>query len=273
MRGMAKSLMIRFFGLGLALVAAASLLLTGFVLVQTWRVKGPVTESLQSGLDVISSTLTTTSKGLAAIDQSLEATSGSLKSLQDAAQTAGNSIHSQAASIQSLAALFSKDLPVALIGAQTAMIGAQAGAKEVENTLTVLTSNPAFAATPYRPAISLSTALSGVASGLGALPAPMQAVGGNLSTTSTDLASLETSVTNFAASLEQLRGKLDEARKTVEGYQEELNKLGARLSRLRTGVPKWVTWVVWSISFLLGWLGILQFCVLGRSFHWMMRGE
>jgi hypothetical protein len=270
---MAKSLLIRFGGLGLVLVAAASLFLTGFVLVQTWRLKGQVTASLQSGLDVISSTLTTTSEGLAAIDGSLEATSSSLKSLQDTAQSAAGSFHSQSASIQSLATLFSTDLPVALTGAQTAMIGAQAGAKEVEDTLTVLTSNPAFAATPYRPAISLSTALSGVAAGLGALPTPMQAAGRNLVTTSGDLTTLETSMTNFAASLDALRGKLEESRKTIGRYQEEVDKLGGRVSRLRADVPKWITGAAWAISFLLGWLVILQFCVLGRGFRWMVRGE
>lgn len=255
------------------MIAAASLLLTVFILVQTWRVKGRVSASLQSGLDVISSTLTTTSQGLVAIDQSLEATSSSLKSLQDTAQSAGSSIHNQAASIQALATLFSKDLPNALTGAQTAMIGAQAGAKEVEDTLTVLTSNPAFAATLYQPVIPLSTSLSGVAAGLGALPAPMQAVGSDLSTTSGDLSSLETTVTYFAASMDGLHAKLDTSRQTVQRYQEEIDKLVVRVSRLRAGVPKWITWTAWALSFLLFWLGIVQLYLLGRGLRWMAKGE
>jgi ABC-type transporter Mla subunit MlaD len=242
-----------------------------FLLVQTWRLKGRGTESIQSGLDVISSTLATSSDGLTAIGQSLEAISDSLKSLQNAAQSAGGAIHSQADSLQALSTLFSKDLPQAMTGAQTAMIGAQAGAKEVEDTLTVLTSNPAFAATPYNPPVLLSTALSGVAGGLGALPAPMQAVGGNLATNSGDLSTLEATLTNFAASLEQLRGKLDEAHTVVARYQHELDRLGARLSWLRAGVPKWVRWMAWGISFILSWLGILQFFSLGRGLRWMMR--
>lgn len=269
---MAKSLLVRLFGLVIAVIAAASLLLTGYVLLQTWRIKGRVTASLQSGLDVISSTLTTTTKVLDAIDQSLEVVSGSLSTLQGTAQTAASSLHSQAASIQSLATLFGKDLPDAMTAAQIAMINAQTGAKEVEDTLTVLTSNPAFGATPYQPAVSLSTALSGVATGLGALPTPMQAVGGNLTTTSADLSSLETSVTNFSASLGQLRGKLDETRQTVQGYKEEVARLSERLSRFWTGVPGWVGLIVWVVSFLMLWLGILQVFVLGRAFRWMMRG-
>jgi peptidoglycan hydrolase CwlO-like protein len=270
---MAKSLLIRFVGLWFVLLSTASLLLTGFVLLQTWRLKGQVTASLQSGLDVISSTVTTTSDSLTAIDQSLEATSSSLKSLQETVQTGASSIHSQAASIQSLANLFSLELPVALTGAQTAMLGAEAGAKEVEDTLTLLTSNPAFAVSPYRPAIPLSTSLSGVANGLGALPAPMQVAGGNLASTSGDLTALETSMTNFATNLETLRGKLDGARTSIGRYQQEVDKLEDRISRLRSGVATWVSGGVWVISFLLGWLGILQFSVLGRSFHWMVRGQ
>jgi peptidoglycan hydrolase CwlO-like protein len=272
MLGMAKSFLIRFVGLWLVLFTSASLLLTGFVLLQSWRMKGQVTTSLQAGLDVVSSTITTTSNSLGAINQSLEATSGSLKSLQDTAQSAAGSIHSQAASIQSLSTLFSVDLPAAMTGAQTAMIGAQAGAKQVEDTLTVLTSNPAFAATPYQPAIPLSTALSGVAAGLGALPAPMQTAGGKLSTTSGDLTTLESSVTNFVASLDALRTKLEDARKTIGRYQEEVDKLSGRIARLRAGLPRWITGAAWAITFLLGWLGILQFCVLGRCFRWMVRG-
>ena len=273
MRGMAKSFLIRFLGLGLALVAAASLLLTGFVLLQTWRLQGRVTTNIQSSLDVISSTLVTTSDGLTAIGQSLEAISDSLKTLQNAAISAGGSIHSQAASLQTLSTLFGKDLPDAFTGAQTAMIGAQASAKKVEDTLTVLTSNPAFAATPYNPPILLSTALSGVAGGLGALPVPMQAAGGNLSTTSSGLTILEITVTNYAASLEQLRAKLGDACTVVERYQQELDRLGERVTRLRAGVPKWVRWAALGLSFLLGWLMIIQLFALGRGLRWMMRGE
>ena len=272
MRLMAKSFAIRFLGLGLALLAAASLLLTGFVLLQTWRMQGQVTTSVQSSLDVISSTLVTTSEGLTAIGQSLEAISDSLKTLQDAAQSTGLAFHGQAASLQTLSTLFGQDLPNALTGAQTAMIGAQVGAKEVEDTLTVLTSNPAFAATPYNPPLLLSTALSGVAGGLGALPVPMQAAGESLATTSADLATLETTMTNFAASLEQLRAKLGVASAAVDRYQQELDRLGERVTWLRAGVPKWVRWTGLGLTFLLGWLGIIQLFALGRGFRWMMRG-
>jgi len=256
----------------MSMVAVASLLITGYFLLQTWRFKGRATASLQSGLEVISSTLTTTSNVLNAIDLSLEGVSGSLLSLQQTALTATISLHSQAASIQSLADLFGKNLPDAMSAAQIAMINAQTGAKEVEDTLTVLTSNPAFGATPYQPAVSLSAALSGVASGLGALPTPMQAVGGNLTTTSGNLSSLETSVINFSTSLEQLRGKLDESRQTVQGYRTEVGKLSERLSRLRTQIPGWVGLMVWVVSFLVVWLGFFQVFVLARAFRWMMRG-
>jgi hypothetical protein len=273
MRGMAKSFLTRFLGLGLSLVAAASLLLTGFILLQTWRLQGRVITNIQTSLDIISSTLVTTSDGLTTIGQSLEAISDSLKSLQNAAISAGGSFHSQAASLQALSTLFSKDLPNAFMGAQTAMTGAQAGAKEVEDTLAVLTSNPAFAATPYNPPLLLSTALSGVANELGALPVPMQATGENLSTTSGNLTALEITVTDFAASLEQLRAKLGDASAVVERYQQELGRIGKRVNWLRAEVPKWVRWAALGLSFLLGWLVIIQLFTLGRGFHWMMRGE
>jgi uncharacterized coiled-coil protein SlyX len=221
---------------------------------------------------VISSTLKTSSDGLTSIGQSLDSISDTLKTLQDAAQSAGNSFHSQSTSLQTLSTLFGKDLPDALTGAQTAMISAQVSAKDVEDTLSVLTSNPAFAATPYNPPVQLSTALSGVAGGLGALPAPMQAVAGDLSTASDNLIILEATMTNFAASLEQLRDKLYESRTVVGRYQQELDRLKDRVSWLRAGVPKWVRWAVWGISFLLGWLMIVQFFALGRGWRWMMRG-
>jgi hypothetical protein len=273
MRGMAKSFGARFLGLGLAMIAAASLLLSGFLLVQTWRLKGPVTAGLQSGLDGIASTLTTTANSLTAIDRSLEATSEGLKALQDTAQSAAGSLHTQAASIQSLGSLFSADLPTALTAAQTAMIGAQSGAKAVEDTLTVLTANPAFAATPYQPAIPLSTALAGVADGLGALPGPMQTVGEQLATTSGDITSLENTVTLFATSLEGLRGKLDDARKSIAVYRDEVDTLGTRLESLRAGAPKWIAWAAWLITFLLAWLGLLQLYGVGRGLRWMARGR
>jgi len=273
MRDMAKSFLIRFLGLWLALVAAASLLLTGFGLLRVWRLQGQVTASIQSSLDVISSTLMTTSDGLTAIGKSIEATSDSLKSLQDAVLSGGGTIHNQAASLQTLSTLFGKDLPDAFTGAQTAMIGAQASAMEVEDMLTVLTTNPVFAASPYNPPVLLSTALSGVASELETLPAPMQAAGANFSTTSADLSTLEITLTNFAASLEQLRAKMEDTITVVERYHQELDRLGERVTWLRAGVPKWVRWADLGLSFLFGWLGIMQLFALGRGLRWMMRGE
>jgi hypothetical protein len=273
MLGMLKSLSIRFLGLGLALVAAASLLFTGFVLLQTWRLQGRVSTSIQSSLDAISSTLVTSSDGLTTIAQSLEAISDSLKSLQETVISAGVVMNSQATSLQALSSLFGKDLPDALTGAQTAMIGAQVGAKEVEDTLTVLTSNPAFAASPYNPPVLLSSALSGVAGGLGALPAPMQSAGNNLSMTSGDMTALAITMPNFAASLEQLRARLGDASTVVERYRQELERLEGRVTWLRAGAPKWVRWVALGLSFLLGWLVIIQFFALGRGLRWMMRGE
>jgi hypothetical protein len=273
MRDMARSIAIRFIGLGLSLVAAASLLLTSFCLLQIWREQGRITTSLQSSLDVITSTLVASSDGLAAINQSLEVTSDSLKSLQDAAQSAGGAFHSQATSLEALSSLFGKDMPEALRDVQASMIGAQVGAKDVEDTLTVLTSNPAFAASPYNPPLLLSTALSSVADGLGVLPVPMEVVAGNILTTSEDLSTLDITVTNFAASLEQLRWKLDDARIVINGYQQELDKLEERVVWLRAGVTKWVRWGVLGISFFLSWMVILQLFTLGRGLRWMMRGK
>ena len=270
---MAKSFLIRFIGMMLALIAAASLVFTGYALLQTWRLKGPATRGLQSGLEVISGTLGTTSNSLTTIDGSLQAISGSLSSLQTTALSAANSLHSQATSIQALGSLFSTDLPNALTGAQTAMIGAQAGAKSVEDTLSVLTSNPAFAATPDQPAIPLSDALSGVAAGLGALPAPMKAVGGNLSATSTDINGLQTTVANFATSLDGMHVRLAAARKSTGSYRAEVDKLGGRVARLRANIPGWISTAAWVITFVLGWLAILQFYWLGRGLRWMVRGE
>lgn len=272
MRGMAKSFTLRFIGMGVALFAAASLVLTGYGLVQAWRVQGRVTQTIQSGLDVISSTLVTSSDGLASISQSLESISVTLKTLQGAALSAGGSLHSQSASLQSLSTLFGTDLPAALTGAQTAMLAAQGSAKDVEDTLQVLTTNPLFAAAPYNPAVPLSTALSGVAGGLGALPAPMQAVGVDLSTAGGDLSTLETTITGLAASLDQLQVKLSDARTVVQRYQDQLNNLRSRVLSLRAGVPKWVGWAVWGLTFLMVWLGILQFFVLVRGWRWMTRG-
>jgi uncharacterized membrane protein YukC len=87
------------------------------------------------------------------------------------------------------------------------------------------------------------------------------------------MTALAITMTDFAASLEQLRARLGDANTVVGRYQQELDRLGERVTRLRAGAPKWVRWAALGLSFLLVWLLIIQLFALGRGLRWMMRGE
>lgn len=261
------SILKRTLGLALVLLASLSLLLTLFAVVQVWRLRPPVTASLQSGLEVISTTLQTTSEILDIADQSLEAVRNSTTALEKAVNTLAKSIEDTQPLVNALSLLLKDDLPGAITSAQASLKTAQEGAKIIDAVLRVLTT---FNPQAYNPATPLHTALGQVSESLNRLPQSLNTMQVSLSNTGGNLNSMKDQLDQIAANIHAINDNLSHSQQRVQQYQETLTALQGRLRQVYARLPLWVTIFAVGVTFVLFWLGVAQVNVLLRG--WEMAG-
>jgi hypothetical protein len=92
-------------GIFLLLIAAISVAITMYGIVQVWQMKEPLEKNLLSNLELIETTLQNTGDGLIIAHQSLDSVMASLEGLEATLQTLAASIEDTAPLISSLESL------------------------------------------------------------------------------------------------------------------------------------------------------------------------
>ena len=97
-------------GLIIAVLAVVSLLIDLAGVVQIWVLRDPVTQDAINTLDLLDSTLTTTSQGLAVARTSLKSVTTTIGALQATVQSAATTIEGAGASVSSVSGIVGKNL-------------------------------------------------------------------------------------------------------------------------------------------------------------------
>ena len=255
----------QFAGFLLVLVASASLFVSLYGLMQVWKLRPSVTQNLISGVELISDTVITTGEGLVVIEDALQTTSNNVATLQNASLALAQSTHDASLLAISVAKLSGTDLPQAITATQTSLLAAQASAKVIDNVLSAVSKIPFFPPDVYNPDLPLNAALGQAAASLENLPASLQAVQRRLDLSSSNLGATESSLLAFAQSVKQVQINLSSAQKVVDQYQLDITRFQARLTSLRTSIPRWITTLAWALTFGLIWLGVTQLELLLRG--------
>jgi len=249
----------RFFGFSLVLLASASLLITLFAIIQVWRVRQPATATLQSGLEVISTTLQTTADVLNIADQSLETVYSSTVALENAVTTLAKAIDETTPLVNALTLLMRDDLPGAISSARLSLNAAQEGAKIIDAVLRVLTT---FNPQAYNPDVPLHTALGQVSDSLKGLPQSLSAMESSLSATQSNLSTMKDQINQIARNLHAINANLSHTQQVISHYQDTIATLQTRLAYIQVRLPFWVNLTAWGITFVLVWLGVAQIGLL-----------
>ena len=252
----------RIAGILLVIVGASSLLVSLFVLVQVWRLREPVTASLQSSLELISTTLSTSAEGLEIANQSLVAVQSSVTALEGTVQTLGKSIDDSTPMIDSLVVLMGKDLPETVTSAQSSLTAAQDSARVIDAVLRVLT---ILSPSLYNPRVPLNVALGEVSQSLDGLPKSFQTIQVSLKSTQLNLAVMKSQISLIADQIGQINASLADAEKVITQYQLIVTRMQAATGRVKTHQPAWVDATAVALTFLLFWLGVTQFGVILRG--------
>lgn len=256
----------RITGLLMVIIGAGSLLITLFALIQVWRLRQPVTQSLQSNLRVISETLTTTSEGLLLTSQSLDSVQASVTALGITVDTLGKSIEDSTPMMDSLVVLVGEDLPETISSTQTSLSSAQESAKIIDAVLRALTIfNPSI----YNPPVPLNIALGRVSQSLDGLPKSFSRMEDSLKRTKANLATVQTQIESMSAEIGSINDSLEASRKVITQYQGLVARAEKSVASLENRAPAGVTTLAWMLSFLLFWLGVAQAGLVLRGLEWM----
>jgi hypothetical protein len=262
----------RLVGFLLTVAAMAGIIFSIAGLIEIWRYRPAVTKSVTDNLALFDQTLNTTQGVLTIVGQVVQTTTVGVASLQTTTQALAQAIHSTNPMLDSLTSLTSAGLPAAVDAAQTSLASAQTSALLIDNVLAALTSIPFSPVAAYKPAVPLHTALAQVSDSMNTLTPALTTINSSLAEGKTNLGIVEAELTKISESTQGIGTTLGNAQTVIAQYEAATTQLKANVEATQRAAPTWMTAVAWILSFLLGWLLIVQLG-LGMQGVDMMRGS
>ncbi len=262
-----KAIFSRIIGISLVIAAVAGMLFSLYGLVQVWRYKPAVTESLTGELEVIHATVTTTSSGLYTVSDTMKTVAGNVQALQDTTTGLVQSIHGAQPLLDTMVKLVGQDLPETITATQTSLNSAASSAVLIDNVMTSVTSLPLLGLNKYAPAVPLHTALGDISTSLGHIPPALDEINLSLGTAKTNLAAIENGVTSMGSDIDLIKSNLEDARLVIVQYQQENDVLLNQVESARQSLPAWIDGLTWAITIGLIWLFITQIGLLLKGWE------
>ena len=252
-------------GLFLIVAAAAGIIFCIIGLIEIWQVKPTLTQTVSDNLTLLDETLIPTEDGLTAMGQLVHTTSTDVASLQTTTQALAQTIHDTNPMLDSLTSLAGKDLPDAIIAAQTSLASAQSSAQLIDTVLGALTSIPFSPVAQYKPEVPLHTALAQVSTSLDTIPPSLATIHTSLSAGKTNLGVIESELAKISTTIKGISDNLGSAQKSIDQYKTVTTKLKTRVEATQLAAPDLITTFAWILTILLVWLLISQLglCVQG----------
>ena len=263
----------RITGFALVLASIAGLLFSLAGIIGIWGVQRNLTDSLIETVDLLDLTLVTTSQGLTVVNDSLTKASTDVFALGATLQTTGKAIRDTNPIVVEISELVSDELPDAIIKTQTALISAQASARLIESTLTIISNIPLLPIEAYNPPVPLDVALGEVVTSLEPLPESLSAMEATLNTSRGNLIMIEAEFNIMARHINDINTSLSDARTVITQYQGVISTLHQQITTLRSNLPTWMNMATWFITVGLVWLALTQLGLLAQGLEMIARRE
>ena len=113
--------MKRIIGIVLVVIAAISLLVSLFGLIQIWTMRQPVAEAAVAAVDLFTETLDTTSDTLRVVSDSLQSAGDTVTMIERTSLSVAQTMSTTRTTVGSFANLMGKDLPTSIDATRTAL--------------------------------------------------------------------------------------------------------------------------------------------------------
>jgi methyl-accepting chemotaxis protein len=263
----------RITGYALILASIAGLLFSLAGIIGIWGVQRNLRESLMETLDLLDITLVTTTQGLTVVNDSLIKASTDVRALSATLQTTGRAISDTNPIIVEVSELVSDELPDAVLKTQIALTSAQASARLIERTLTIISNLPLLPIEAYNPPVPLEVALGEVVTSLDPIPESLSAMETNLNTSRGNLILIEAEFNIMARHIDDINTSVADARTVIHQYKGVVSTLQEQITSLQTNLPTWLNTAAWFITVGLVWLGLTQLGLLAQGFEMVATRE
>ena len=262
----------RLLGFLFVIAAAAGIVFSVVGLIDVWRYRPVVTQTVMDNLALFDRTLNTTQDGLTIVSQVVQTTTVDVASLEITTQSLALAIHDTNPMLDSLASLTSKDFPAAVGATQTSLASAQGSAMLIDNVLAALTSIPFSPVAAYKPAVPLATALAQVSTSLNALTPSLATISTSLADGKTNLSAVEIQLNQISATTKGISDTLGSAQTVIAQYQAVTTQLKLSVEATQLAAPGWMTTITWILTLVLAWLLIAQVGLAAQGLD-MLRGR
>jgi hypothetical protein len=248
----------RLLGFIFVVAAVAGIVISIFGLVEIWRVKATLTQSVVENLALLDQTLGSTEDGLTLVGQLVHTITIDVGSLHTTTQALAQAIHATNPMLDSLSTLAGKTLPDSIDATKISLASAQGSALLIDNVLSALTSIPFSPVAQYKPAVPLHTALAQISTSLDEITPSLTTINTSLISGKTNLSQVEVGLTNISGTVQEISDNLDSAQKVIDQYKTTTIQTKANVEALQLAAPGWITGIAWTTTILLVWLLISQ---------------
>lgn len=255
-------------GLVLILLALVSLLLNIAGIAQVWVLREPLTRDAINTLDLLNSTLDTTSQGLGVAKTSLRSVTVTIGALQTTVASAATTIDNTSTAVSSLSTVIGTNLTGTLNSAIGALDAVETTTQTIDSVLGALAAIP-FLGVQYDPAKSLSSSVSDVTDQLKQVPQSFGELEKNLGTSGSSLDKVGDDAKTLSSSLGSVQSDLSQLVGVLEQYETQVKAFQGTVRNLRENIVT-IGWALVGFStFLLFWLGVTMFQTLLTGLRWM----
>jgi hypothetical protein len=247
-------------------VTTIGILLSLFFLFQTWRLRQPVTDRLQSALAQSSAILQTTTVGLDIVDQVVTSVYSSTLYMDDATSAMAQTIESTDSFFDTAGTFVGEDLINTITNTQRTLESAQSSALVIDNILTTLSNVPLIGIN-YDPSLPLSSALGEVSNSLDPIQGTLKSFQGNLITTQANMKELKDQLQNMEQNINKITTNLASAQTVIDNYRTRVSALQSWVAKAKISLPTWVTTLCVIITVIILLLILVQAAILLQGIY------
>lgn len=255
-------------GLVLVILAAVSLVIDAAGVAQIWMLREPVTQDAINTLELLNSTLDTTSQGLGIAKASLKSVTGTIGALQSTVASAAATIDNASSSVSSLSNIVGQNLSGAISSALGTLEAVQNTAKTVDEFLASVSQLP-FVNIGYNPDKPLSASVGELTDQLAQVPKSLGALETNLTASGNSLDKVGADAETLADSLGQVQRDMEQLVSVIEQYEQQVKAFQGTVQNLRANIVTIVWGVVLFLTFILLWLAATMLMTLFKGLRWM----
>jgi methyl-accepting chemotaxis protein len=269
-----RQISARLTGLLLIFGAILGTIVAVAVLVLVWRAEAAASDAMLGTIDLLDTTLTTTSESMLMVNGTLLQMKDNLGVIRFSLEDASQTMQATANVTSSVAELIGEDFSSVVTETQLSLLSVQNSARMIDNTLSLISSIPLIGPSlggGYRRDMPLESSINEVSSSLETVPDSLREVQSGLNQTARNFELMKRDLDDLIGTIDDIETSMASAETVMTDYQDLFTRSQAQLQNARTAIPDFVRIFLWVSTAFCVWLLIAQVGLLLHGFDLLLR--